>query len=378
MVEEEREGRTLADDRAERRRPYWLLIKPENMIFAAAEVVNTPDGTKEVLTHVRIAEEITEQVGFAEVIKKRIRILEPGLFEVWEFQEDANSKDEEWKIIESGFTGIDFIPIVTFYSDRQGLMLSKPPLEDLAHLNIRHWQSTADQINVLTVARFPIMAVAGAHDQGGSTMAIGPRQLMGTRDPNGRFYYVEHTGKSIEAGEKDLLTLEEQMSSYGSEFLRRKPSKPGNPETATGRALDSAEATSPLQDMVVRFIDSVNTALKITAIWLNMDEGGTVTITTDFGPEKVEAPDIEGLLQMRKNRDISRVAVIEEAKRRGLLAEDFNEEEDLTQLLGEVDSLKTIRPLIPGTFDPEEGDSSEKEEDKKEEDKKEEDKEEDK
>lgn len=334
MTEEEAEGRTRADDLEDGRRPYWQLIKPENLIFASAETVLTPEGTREVLTHVRIREFVTERIGFAEIVRERIRILEPGSFEVWQKIEKPKKKKDDWELIEAGMTGLPIIPLVTFYANRVTLMAGKPPLEDLALLNVRHWQSTSDQISVLTVARFPMLAVAGATDVSGSVMAIGPKQLLGTKDPNGRFYYVEHTGKSIEAGRQDLLDLEEMMASYGAEFLKRRP---GN-RTATARALDSAEAMSPLQDHTIRFIDAVDTAMQITAMWLGLDDGGTVEIAFDFGPEETQDLDLRTLNEARRNRDLSRKGYFSELARRGMFADDF----DFVADLKELETEKTI------------------------------------
>lgn len=348
MQPEQRANRTLADDRSEGRRPYWLFIKPENLIFASSEVVNTPEGPQERFTHVRIAEIVVERDGFAEVVKEQIRVLEPGSWRVYEKRQTNKRRKPEWVLIDQGETDLDMVPLVTFYaSDREGLMMAKPPLEDLAHLNIRWWQSNADQINVLTVARFPMLAVAGAMDTSGTVMRIGPRQLLGTKDPNGRFYYVEHTGKSINAGRQDLLDLEEQMANYGSIFLKRRP---GN-QVATARALDSAESTSPLQDMIVRFVDSVNNAMKFTAEWMSLETAGTVKISSDFGPEEEHKFDLDFIIELRKSRDISREAVIDEAKRRGILADDFDGVVDLEQLYVELEVLKPLEPLVPGTFD---------------------------
>ena len=344
-----RAGRTRADDLSEGRRPFWQLIRPENMIFAEAMVVQDPSSgeLREHYTHVRLHEVVIEREGFAQVAKERIRVIEPGRFQVWEKQRVRGQK-EEWVIIEEGETGIDFIPIITYYSNRENFLMSKPPLEDLAFLNIRHWQSTSDQINILTVVRFPMLAVAGATDQTGSVLRIGPRQLLSTKDANGRFYYVEHTGASIESGWNELEKLEEDMEAYGSTFLKREP---GN-ETATGRALDSAESVTPLQDLTLRFIDSVNNALAVHAHWLDEETGGTVTITTDFGPEEVTGEDVDLLTKLRDARDISRVAMIKEVKRRGVLSEDYNAEEDFDQLVLEDQELKPLQPQIPGTFDP--------------------------
>ena len=348
LDEEARMGRTRADDLSEGRRPFWQLIKPENMIFAEARVVVDPKSgeLREHFTHVRLRETLVEREGFAQVVKDRIRVLEPGYYRVFEKRKTRGRKST-WVSIEEGSTGIDFVPIVTYYTNRRGFLMSKPPLEDLAHLNVRHWQSMSDQINILTVVRFPMLAVAGATDQSGSAMRIGPRQLLATKDPNGRFYYIEHRGEAIDSGWKELEKLEASMEAYGATFLQRRPGA----ETATGRALDSAEAVTPLQDMTVRFMDTVNNALAIHGFWLGETEPGTVTITTDFGPEDVTREDVDLLLKLRTGRDISRATVIKEAKRRGTLSEDFDIIADFNQLVDEDETLKPLQPQIPGTFD---------------------------
>src|SRR5690606_23373074 len=142
---------------------------------------------------------------------------------------------------------------------RTGLMECKPPLADLAHLNVEHWQSKSDQRNVLTVSRFPILAAAGVPaDQ---KVTIGPNNFLTTDDVQGKWYYVEHTGAAIAAGQTDLESLEDQMATYGAEYMRKRPGD----ETATGRALDSAESSSYLAATVRDFQDCVELAMQYTA-----------------------------------------------------------------------------------------------------------------
>ena len=318
--------RTLEDDRKDNLRPYWVFIKPENLIFAFTEIVQG----REVVTHARFYEEVTEMVGFAEAIKKRIRVFTPGLQEVYEEQEDEKKK-KVWKLVHSLVVDLPFVPLVTFYAAKEGPMLAKPPLMDLADLNIAHFQSGSDQRAVLTVARFPMLAMSGSSGQD-AKLEIGPYKWLWCDDPTGKFYYVEHTGKAIKAGKEDLDDLLSQMSHYGAEFLKKQPGR----QTATARALDSAEATSPLQDMTLRFMDAVDHALWMTAQWLKLKEGGKVKISTDFGPEKSDQNDLLGLQFARKVRDISRKAFLEEYKRRGILSDEYNLDEDRDQIEDEM------------------------------------------
>ena len=334
--------RTMADDQRDNLRPYWVPIRPENIIFAFAEMQNG----REILTHVRIRETETIRLGFTTFTTQRIRVLEPGLVQLWELQESRRKKDK-WVMIDEYTTAIDFIPLVTFYSDREGLMLSKSPLLDLAYLNVEHWQSKSDQRAILTVSRFPMLALSGGTDDEG-TLTVGPNNWLFTPDPQGKFYYVEHTGAAIDAGRSDLMDLEEQMAHYGAQFLRKKS---GN-ETATARALDSAEATCPLQDVTMQFIEAVNLALFYTAQWLRLDDGGQVNINTEFGVDAGSEGDVQLLTEMRKNRDISRMAIVSEARRRGTLAETFDEIAD-AQLLEEeaVVLADAMTDLDPGQND---------------------------
>jgi hypothetical protein len=319
--------RTRADDLREGSRPYWVFIKPENLIFAHTEVINGV----ETVTHARILEETTERVGFAEVWVTRIRVIEPGIQQIYLKVVDERTQEVTWKLEDEFLTDLDFVPLVTFYAEKDAPFVAKPPLSDLADLNIAHWQSCSDQRQILTVARFPMLAASGA-DQEATKMVVGPFSWLSSPDAQGRFYYVEHSGKSIGAGRQDLLDLEEQMAHYGAEFLTKRPGR----ETATARALDSAEATSPLQDMTLRFIDALNQALFFTAQWLKLDDGGSVEMTTDFGPEDPDQSDMNILKFTRNRQDISRRNYLKEMVRRGILPDDFDIDEDQKFLEEEV------------------------------------------
>jgi len=340
MSEDEKENRTKEDDNIEKRRPYWVPLKPENVIAIYEESVG---GGAVQLRQVRIYEPIETMVGFSVMVVERIRVLEPGKWTVYEKIEDPRTKKPKWKIVEEGETSLPIIPLVTFYTDKEGTMLSKPPLEDLGHLNVRHWQSNSDQINILTVSRFPMLAVSGAVDFDNTAMAIGPRQLLGMRDPQGKFYYVEHTGKAIESGRNELIDLEDAMASYGADFLKRRP---GN-SSATARALDGVQSISKLQDLAMRFEDAMNAALFITAMWLNIDkeEIGKIEVVKNYDGISLADADLRTLLQARTNRDISRNTFIRELQRRGNLDDSINPDEETAAILAEQDTLEGMLPV---------------------------------
>lgn len=233
-------------------------------------------------------------------------------------------------------------------------MCGKSPLNDLVDLNIAHWQSSSDQRSILTVARFPMLALSGSGTATGDDTAqivVGPNQYLVCPDPQSKFYYVEHSGAAIDSGRQDLQDLESQMASYGAEYLKKKPGA----QTATARALDSAEATSPLQDATMRFADAMNLAIEYMGTWLKITDLPLVEIECEFGENEDNQANLTTLQAARTGRDISRKTFLEELVRKGVLSEEFDAEDDASELENEVmtgastlDLLDPKEPPKPG------------------------------
>lgn len=345
-------SRTLADDRADNLRPYWYRVSPENVIAAFATLVNG----KEVLTHVRIAEHHVEKDGWLEREVLRIRVLEPDHWEVWQPDDlEKQGPDDAWHKIDEGENPLGFIPLVTFYTGMRAgpPFVCKPPLLDLAYLNVAHWQSSSDQRSILTVARFPILAVSGATSEDVVKLKIGPREWLSTPDAQGKWYYVEHRGQAIKVGAADLASLEDQMASYGAEFLRAKPGT----KSATERLLDEAGTISPLEAMALDFQDALKLVLDITATWMapsrqpgaKLEDGGTVSVVVDVSGQEADQISLEALFRARAARDISRRAYLAAMQNRGILTEDFDHDEDLKELASEIEFGMPERGVDPAT-----------------------------
>jgi hypothetical protein len=316
--------KTLEDERKLSARPYFCHIPHCSIVAAYSETVN---GT-ERLTHVRILEEETVRDGFDEGVITRIRVLEPGRWELW------RKDDNKWVREKQGNTTISEIPLLTFYADREEFMIARPPLTDLADLNIAHWQSSSDQRNILTLTRFPLLAGSGLNDEE-ANIKIGPNKLLTSQSKDGKFYYVEHSGAAIASGRQDLQDLKDEMAIMSVQLLQ---SKPGT-ITATEKSIDTAQSTSALQDIAMRFGDFLERCFSMAATWLNLklEKIGSVSLNTDFGLTDAAQADLTALIQLRTMKEISHEQFIIELKRRNLIADDFDVEADLAQLQKEED-----------------------------------------
>ena len=122
------------------------------------------------------------------------------------------------------------------------------------------------------------------------------------------------------------------MATYGAEYMRKKPGD----ETATGRALDSAESSSYLASTVRDFQDCVELAMQYTADWIGKDDGGSVQINDNVDLSEADAAELDTLNKARAGRDISRKTYLDELQKRQILSDDFDEEQDAEFLAEEA------------------------------------------
>lgn len=321
-------------------RPYAKIIRVSDLIGWKSEI----QGGQQVLTQIRIKECVKvpdPEDEFSDIEVERVRVVEPFIQRVYEKEAATDSTPEAWVLIEAYPTPFDFIPLVTLYTDQKGFLTAEPWLQDLAYLNVCHWQSDSDQRNILHVARVPILFGTGFGDEDdGSSVKMTVGVSAFTRAPKGAtLEYVEHTGQGITAGANDLTDLEERMQMMAFETVLRQ--QPTGDVTATGDILDQMEIDSELGALARAEEDALEKVLSYMAKWQGTDDDmdGKVKIFKDFGLSSQDSSAVSSLLAMRANGDLSRVGLITELKRRGLLADSFDANADLDLLDLEGPSL---------------------------------------
>lgn len=306
--------RTKAEEKATGARPYMVEIAPGQIIGWREQ---TKDG-KTILTQLRFKECVTEDDGeYNEVEIEQIRVLKIGGWEV-----HRKSEKGDWVKVDEGDTSIDFIPFVPVYGNRQGFMISKPPLIEVAYLNVKHWQSSSDQDTILHVARVPILAAIGV-DPENFSLTVGASQAV-KLPMDADLKFVEHTGAAIESGKVALSDLEEQMRQAGAELLVIKPGE----ITATQVASEDSVGMCALNRIVNDLQDAINAALDMMAKWVGEATAGTCKIYNDFGAASLAEASADLLFKMNQAGKLSDETLFSEAKRRGMIAADVEWEDE--------------------------------------------------
>lgn len=348
---------TRAQERAIGARPVAIHIQPPQLLGWRVE--DQPGGARRIV-ELRIKEEHIQPDGeYGEKTVNWVRILREG---GWELHEQTS----EYEYVRTGAgvhtyrdeDGNPAVPLVVYYTNRGGLLTGVPPLEDLAWLNVAHWQSASDQRWQLYFMRTGVWFIAGMDEEEKSQpLVIGGNQAVIVKDPAAKMTVVESSGQAAGIGRQELLDLEEQMVTMGLQpFVRR-----SGDATATERAIDEARAVTDIQAWIRSLEGALREVFAIAARWVGeeLPDDFAVDIFNEFSLTEKGAEDIRNLLALRQAREISRITFYRELKRRGLLSETVEPEKEAEAIALEGPSLGMIGDRAQEDEDDEEEDDAE-------------------
>lgn len=330
-----REGTTTRAQAAQAGlRPYLVHLRLEDVLGWKTGSY----GNVTALSQFRIMERVevsSDEDEFVSETVDQVRVLD-RLANGVQVRLFRKNRDDKWALFDEYATDASEITVVPFYAKRTGFFTGEPVLEDLADVNIAHWQSQSDQRNILHFARVPILFAKGIDEE--TEIKIGSAAVT-SRNPDADLSWVEHGGHAIAAGRQDLKDLEFQMETMGLQLLVART------QTATGAALEAAKETSTLAMMA----DSLRDALEQALAWM-LEYGGidgdvSVSINTDFGVSMLTPQEMTALLTAVNTGNLSKRSFLEEMKRRGALREDLDTDDELEAIEQEAPELE---PLTDG------------------------------
>ena len=311
-----RTGKTLtkSQERALGLRPYWIHIRPEQVINWRTTVI---DGR--IVLSLLVIEERVEiadgDFGVAEVTRYRVfRLLPDGRvqWQIWEKADGDNLPKqldaEEGEGILANVTRIPYVPI--YAGERTAPMQSIPPLLDLEYTNIAHIQVLSDRRSSLHFAGNPILVIKGrvggvpgsadpnspeavAAQVGQSIdnpasedttnfergLRVGAPNIGIEVDEKGDVKYAEHTGAALGEGRQELTAIENRGAAQGMTMLQRDVRQA---QTAEAERLQRSEKDASLSSAAWSLEDGIEQLLAITAQMMGEPTGGEVFIDKTF------------------------------------------------------------------------------------------------
>ena len=319
--------KSRAEEKALNARPYWVHIKPHQVLGIKTARVNG----KQAITQFRyVVNEQVEDGEFGVKTVKHVYVYEIG--KVRKFSEaEGEFRLESELLLTAQNRPLDFVPVVPFITKRNELTNAiEPPLMELAYLNVKHWQSQSDQDNITNIARVPLLAIYSNDEV--KQLAIGGSAIHLPVDSSMQF--VEHSGQAIASGVESLKDLEEQMKTAGAKLL----TKTALAMTDSQARDEAGKEISQLRLLANRFEDAIDLALEYTGHWLGIAKElvGNVQISGNIENDLDPSASMASVIQLRNAGVISNQSTFDEAKRRGLLADglEWNTEQERLQSEG--------------------------------------------
>lgn len=275
--------KSRAEEKALNARPYWVHIKPHQVLGMKTARVNG----KQAITQFRyVVNEQVEDGEFGVKTVKHVYVYEIGKVRKFSEAEGEFRFESELQLTAQN-RPLDFVPVVpllAIYSN--------------------------DEVKQLAI--------------GGSAVHLPTGSSM---------QFVEHSGQAIASGVESLKDLEEQMKTAGAKLL----TKTALAMTDSQARDEAGKEISQLRLLANRFEDAIDLALEYTGHWLGIakEQVGNVQISGNIENDLDPAASMASVIQLRNAGVISNQSTFDEAKRRGLLADGLEWDTEQERLQSE-------------------------------------------
>ena len=296
-------------------RPYWVTYTPRDILGWRTEMI---DGEMQ-FTQLRLQEKVSEPDGlYGEKIVEQVRLLTPGNFEI-----HRKAKTGKFVKVDEGTMPVDKIPFSVAYSNRVNLLDSRPPMADIAELNLKAYQIQSDLDNQLHISAVPMLSFYG-FPQNAEEVSAGPGEAIAF-PADGRAEYIEPEGKSYDAQFRRLDRLESQINELGlAAVLGQKLSA----ETAEAKRIDRSQGDSTMMVVAQQMQDMIDNCLAFHGIYINA-EAGSSFVNRDFLSQRLEPQEIQALLTLYTSGSISQKTLLDQLTEGEVLGDEFDVEEEI-------------------------------------------------
>ena len=298
MPTEDQPVLTLAEEQSANRRPYWVLYEPKDILGWRTEI----KGGVEQLTQVRLRELIMEPDGeFGEKMLYRIRVLEPGRWRLYTQVEEGGRYD----LSGEGTTSLDYIPFSVCYADKIRALESRPPLLDVAYLNLKHYQVQSDLDWMLHISAVPMLAFFGFPNIV-DEVSVGPNEAINFPS-DGKAQYIEPGGASFSAQESRLAKIEHEINTLSLAAIAGQKMAA---ETAQAKRIDRSQGDAGLNVLAQGLEDCLDNCLMFHSAYLG-EKSGTVKVNRDFIDVGLDPAEINAYMQLWVSQAITHKTLLE-------------------------------------------------------------------
>ena len=280
-------------------RPYLQVYKAEDILGFRKETINN----KNMVTQIRLRE--TTQVEgddeFDNDTLHRIRVLEivDGLYQQRVFEQgEEDGHYDHTETIQPRKNGQRFNYIPFYFVGVQDLDPSydKPPLLDLAEVNLDYYRTKADYKHGLHFTGLPTAIIKGHRPENeGTEFRIGSTTAWVFPEADADAKYLEFTGQGLSELAGELKELKNDMAALGARMLATEKRQA---EAAESHMIKRSGEHSLLASIANNISEALTTACQEAADWMGAAGEISVHLNTDFIPIEMTTKEVLELWQV--------------------------------------------------------------------------------
>ena len=291
---------TLAEELRLGRKPYLVSVPCQQIRGWRTE----DNRSTSALTMVRYSERVSVPEGeFGEEVYEQIRVLTPGKYMVYRFRDADRQTNRKagWYVVEGGTTSLDEVPLTTVYSNRVATLVSKPPMIEVAELNIAYAQRFCDYHHSIHVGAQPILCLKGFDPDNDTELGLSVNTAV-LLPPDGDAMIVSPPSDAYQEQLKCLQTLEEQIRSLGVSVLAKQNMTNAPAEAKRLDRIDTDSIMALVSEDLARTVSDI---FRIAAKYAGKEPPTSVTIPQDFTNRLLDGNQITAMLQLQMQNQIS-------------------------------------------------------------------------
>jgi len=364
------ENLSAAEERRLNPRPYFVLMRMEQVLECRYDVFNAQIGAQSVFgafpTYLRIKTEVrrqSEQNEFFEEVIPAVRVYDianladNSVSELSDEPEPAipqqrvrcrlyTKKNEpgnvdKYLLEETTYLSIPFIPFVpVFGGKKEAFFRARPLLFDIARLNLNHWSISADLAETIHLTSSPILTGTGVRPD--DEIKAGAGRALFSQNPDAKFDLMSASMEGASVTLENLRRIEQAMERLAAVAMTTGKTQA---ESGFAKLLDRSQSDSQLAVLVQGLEDALNRALLYASAYRSIPEV-RVTISKNFIPVKLHSQQVMALSSLFKDSNAITIEMFLRMLEAGEMFEglpDFSVKQLLSDM--DLDGTETAREL---------------------------------
>ena len=318
------------------RHPYFLSIARADVINWSVKYERGMEMVEQVT--VRQLRSTPDPEGqFGSIVEPIYYVLKPGTVEMYRLvKTDAQRYANQ--LIDTVETSLPIVPLVWYGATTSRFAQGDLPMDGLADLSIQHFQMRSDLGELLHKCAMPVPVRKGAPigpDGKPAPLLLGPNTAVDLSGEGGSdFSFAEPSGKSLERHQAEIMHVEELMDRSSLNFLYGASVK-----TATEASLRASQVASSVNALIRNKTAAFNVLMRLWAWYAGeqaqiTDESG-LAINDSLINKPLGASEMAQLVNLYSEGLLSKVTVLDELQRGGVLDPDLVVADELQRIEGD-------------------------------------------